>query len=377
MSTTFADKSGRGILLAAINRAAKNGYSFNQSDLDFAAPEATTENGKTTKVVYTATESSNYEGSQDAFFDKLDLTALFAAAGIEEVQVSAGAVAGNSHQDVANAVNARYSTGFTADDIAAGSFEPGVNEVTLIAAAGSYGYQGQLVVQLVEGKIPLAEAVDPVLGDLAYPVEVPAYLTDVVLGEGTITLKGQTANGKLLTGTGNPSTDISTSNNGEIEVGLAARIWKNGNTFAPVDGVYNVVLADDADWNWPFSIALLQEARPVTDLYDVTLTIKADDNGSVLPFTLHRSDDGVMHFVNEEHDLDINDNAVSEAGDVVQNIQRVRFYEQYLGDLPKNTAGSPLGNFTLSLSAVRREGLVPPVEVSVGVNVSLAETQPA
>ncbi len=198
---------------------------------------------------------------------------------------------------------------------------------------------------------------------------VPEYVTEPELSQGDVSAKGQT-DGKMLIGTGNPITDFSRASNGEIELALAARRYRNTTTFAPVDGVYQVELPATGDWNWPYSIALIEEARPVTELYDVVLTLEAKDTQKSVPFTLSRDEEGVYHFINEEFELDIKDNAASTSGDVLQNIQRARFYEAHLGEIQKSESGAPLGNYSISLKATRKVGEVAPVELTVNVVVT-------
>ncbi len=370
MTSTFADKTGRGLLFAALNKAAAaQGYEFAESDLVFGPVAESTNPARESEVAYSAhPDSPDFEGSAVAFYNRLDLTALFAAAGIEVVQVAAGAA---TVGEVVQRVNARYSLQFGADDIQNLDAAVEGSSVVLQATATSYGFKGQVSVELVEGKTPLAEViVDPLLDDLALPVAVPAYLTAPVIIVGEVAPKGKKENGTLLNGSGNPAGALTTANNGEIELALGARIWKSGNLIEPVDGHYDLAIRADQDWNWPVCIALLQEERAITDLYDVTLTVKVAENGAELPFTLHRDEAGVFHFINEEHSLDIADNASTAAGDVTQNIQRLSFYSEELQNPTANALGAPLGDFTLSLTAVRREGLVEALVCSIDVTVA-------
>lgn len=203
-------------------------------------------------------------------------------------------------------------------------------------------------------------------------VVLPDYLKDVELTVGDVNAKGQTSDGKLISGSGNAVSEFSLASNGEIELALAVRRYRSGAAFAPVDGVYSIELTDTADWTWPFSIALLEEARPITELYDVVLTLDAKGTGASVPFTLTRDDAGVYHFINEEHELDIKDSTSSESGDVVQNIQRVKFYEALMGDIEKNGGGAALGEYAISLRAVRKEGDVAPVELTVNAVATAA-----
>lgn len=373
MSNTFADKSGRGLLLAALNKAAaEKGVTFKQTDLLFGAVEESTNPAREVQMTYSAAPDTQFEGEAVAFYNKIDLTSLFENAAIEVVQISAGPT---TLAEVVAAVNARYSLGFTSDDIVTeGDFEAEASTVVLVAAEGSYGFKGQVIVEVVEGKLPLAEVIgDPVLGDLVVPVEIPAYLTAPVIIVGEITAKGRTASNKMIVGTGNPVTEMTLASNGEIEVGLGARIWKGTTPPASQDGHYDIAIKDNGDWNWPFSIALLQEERPISELYDVTLTVTSLESGISLPFYLNIDSDGVAHFLNTEYGIDIVDSSVTSGGSVVQNIQRITFYKPVMGEMTTNAGGAPIGDFMLSLRAERREGLVEAVVAEITVNVTVEE----
>ncbi|MNZ16794.1 hypothetical protein D3C78_337740 [compost metagenome] len=158
-------KTGRAALLAALNAAAAEGVTFAASDLEFAAPAASTNPNREIGVTYTATPNSQFEGSAEAFYDRLDLTDWFAAAGVTTVEMLQGdATVG----DLVEKLNARFDLGFTADDFdLAAAIEPGSDSVVLEALPGSFAFKGQLLVSLVEEKLPLTEAVvNPELGGL-------------------------------------------------------------------------------------------------------------------------------------------------------------------------------------------------------------------
>lgn len=373
MSSTFADKSGRGILLAALNRAAAaQGYSFTADDLQFGAVEESTNPARESQVSYAATPNSRYEGEQVAYYNRLDLSEIFTRGGVDVVQVYAGPT---TVAEVVAAVNQRFSLGFTEDDIDfSGEFEEGASVVTLVANPASHGYQGTVAVELVEGKVPLAEVVlDPILDGPDYPEALPAYVITPFIIEGELTVKGQKPDGTMLNGSGNPSGDMTVASNGEIELAVGARVWKSKDTIAPESGHYEIEIGQDGDWNWPFSVALLEEDRPVTDLYDVTLTATSVETGSTLEFNLSRDGEGVYHFADTEHDLDIVDSVQTESGSVVQNIQRMTFYKDQLGEMTLNHLGTPIGEFMIGLSARRRDGLAEVVEVSITVNVTVPQ----
>lgn len=174
MSGLFAEKAGRMLLLAAINRAARKGSVFTFADITFGNPTAGVFQGRNTEVVYTARHNHpKYEGTQQAFFNRIDLEAMFAASNITEVQVRASEVNGNSTADVVTAVNARYGLGFDDNDIVDETFEDGDNPIVLRANPLSHGYSGEIVVELVYPAGALASVVvSSVIDDLILPEPV-------------------------------------------------------------------------------------------------------------------------------------------------------------------------------------------------------------
>ncbi|MNO12916.1 hypothetical protein D3C76_25340 [compost metagenome] len=160
-----AAKTGRSALLAALNAAAAEGVVFQASDLDFAAPVASTNPNREVEVTYTATPDSLFEGSAVAFYDRLDLTAWFAAAGIDTVEMLQG---DTTVGDLVAKLNTRFDLGFNADDFdLAAAIEVGSDSIVLEALPGSFAFKGQLLVSLVVDKLPLTEAVvNPELGGL-------------------------------------------------------------------------------------------------------------------------------------------------------------------------------------------------------------------
>lgn len=171
MSGLFAEKAGRSLLLAAINREAKKGHSFTFADITFGPPAVVDHLGKTTEVVYTANPSqTKYVGSQKAYYDKIDMEAMFRASGVTDVQVLDSEVIGNTTAGVVTAVNARYGLGFDDNDIVIEPIESPGTVVILRANPMSHGYSGEIVVELVEPTDPLRFMVVPTaLGEVILP----------------------------------------------------------------------------------------------------------------------------------------------------------------------------------------------------------------
>lgn len=161
-----AAHTGRALLLAALNvAAAVQGKTLLATDLTFGAVEASTNPNREVQVGLEATPDALFSGSMDVFFDRLDLTAVFADAGIDNVTLIKGAT---TVGEVVDAINTRFGMGFTAEDFdltaVVGEED---TEVVLTALAGSYAFKGELLVDLAVAKTPLAEAVvNPELGGL-------------------------------------------------------------------------------------------------------------------------------------------------------------------------------------------------------------------
>ena len=185
-------------------------------------------------------------------------------------------------------------------------------------------------------------------------VTAPAVVRNVTLAAPGVTKK----DGTLTHGEGNPGGGFVTASNGEIEIAAAARLVRVNTLFAPNDEGYFLNVADNADWNIPFSFALLdtRNADHITDLYDCAIKITAQQSGGVLNFALRRQY-GKLVLVDTDNNLRITDGSTGEFfQSFYQNIQRVSFYKGKLGTLSVNAQGAPYGDFLVELSAVRHSG---------------------
>lgn len=154
MPDVIAAKSGLDLLFKSLNRAAAvNGFSFAATDLDFSPVSVSDNPELEVQVTYTATADSMFEGSAVAQYNRLDLTQLFA--GVDAVVAAGPTTAG----ELVAAINARYGLGFTEADI---DFTAPIGaedtSAVLVAQEGSYGFKGQLLVQLDQPKVQVSEA---------------------------------------------------------------------------------------------------------------------------------------------------------------------------------------------------------------------------
>ena len=364
MPTPSVDKSGKGILIDAINRGIAQvdpTLVLTANDIELGAVEVSSNEERESQVTFAAKAGTDFEGEATVFFDRRDLTELFASAGIDVVQVPEGPT---TTAEVVAALNLRYGAGFTADDIVMNTdavIEG--NEVTLSAEPTSHGFKGEVLV-LIEAGEPVEE-------------ELPVYIVAPVVVSGDIGVKGQKEDGTMLNGTGNPVGEMTVASNGEIELAVGARIRQSGDLPVAQAGHYDIEIQEGQDWNWPFSISLLEEARPITDLYSVVMSVQSMQTESILDFTLTRDEGGVYHFVNVDAGLDISDSASTPSGDTVQNIQRVTFYKAQLGDMTTTEGGAPIGDFMITLTATRNVGEVEPVVAQITVSVTLAVEEEA
>lgn len=158
--------TGRALLIASLNAAAAaQGITFTADDLEFLTPAPSTNPNREVQVTYRASPSSMFTGEAIAFYDRLDLTALFEGAGIDLIEVVKGFP---STAELIDHLNTRFGMGFTNEDFVIGTvIGEEDTEVVLEALPGSFAFTGQLLISLVVAKTPLAEAVvNPELGGL-------------------------------------------------------------------------------------------------------------------------------------------------------------------------------------------------------------------
>lgn len=183
---SIADKTGRGVFLEAVNKAVRGqGFEFAAGELTFSPVAASTNPAREAEVEITVTNAegiiksvidveTRISGSQVVFFDRLDIGLLFLNEGIEVPSVPVGTYATTG--DVVAALNARYGLDFTADDIDFNGAVEGTS-VMLTALPGSYGFRGDLMVEIrqpEEPEAPLADVViNPVLDGPDYGDVIP------------------------------------------------------------------------------------------------------------------------------------------------------------------------------------------------------------
>lgn len=173
---SIADKTGRGVFLEAVNKAVRGqGFEFAAGELTFSPVAASTNPAKEAEVEVAVANAegiiksvngvdTRISGPQVVFFDRLDIGQMFLNVGIEVPSIPVGTYATTG--DVIAALNTRYGLDFTADDI---DFTVAVEDtsVMLTALPGSYGFRGELMVdiqQAGEPEAPLADVViNPVL----------------------------------------------------------------------------------------------------------------------------------------------------------------------------------------------------------------------
>ncbi len=364
-------KSSKALVIDAINE--QSGSKFKVTDLTFEVPQVVSEKDRNTKVRVTATESSKAFGSMNIWYDRLDIARLFEISSIE-VELHTAQV--NSTKDLLPELNLLYGLGLEAEDIVDEQLvtddRPINAEIKMQPTC--LAFTGTLLVTLVDGLVSLESIItQPVLDGLKYPDPAPDYITKPVIMEGDLTGEAVKEDGTLVVGTGNPAGEMVIAENGELQLALGARRYRDLALIEPVGYDYDIQLDAGGDWNFPFSALLIndEEAEYITDLYDVKLTIKAVETGGELVFALERGE-GQYHWVNKELNLDINDSASNDTGTLVQNIQRVKFYVDHLPGVTVNEDGTPVGEFKLELSARRINTIMTRLAVSINVKVTEA-----
>lgn len=155
----------------------------------------------------------------------------------------------------------------------------------------------------------------------------------------------------LVAGTGNPTTDIDTLSNGELTLGLGARITQTQETVKSIDNVYTLDLKHDNKWSF-VSMATLNGEIPVEllQLYDIQLTIK--HSATVVDLKFIRKEDGV-HMVNKELGIDIKESFTSDDFKTIQDIHQIKFHDKHFPEIVK-AYHTPMGDYSFKLTAKRK-----------------------
>lgn len=173
----MAAKRSVELLLDEINRL--NANAFTLSDLDFGVPARVNQYERNTKIKVTATPNSKYIGSQEVWYNRLDLTKVFASAQIETIELKGYDV--QSTLDLLKELNHTYSLNLDDKDIVeeALDFTHFPQTVILRTHGDSMAFEGELKVTVIEGILDLDEViVVQVLSGLYYLNDLDAMITN-------------------------------------------------------------------------------------------------------------------------------------------------------------------------------------------------------
>lgn len=146
MALDFSKKS-KALLLDLINTKATR--TLEEGELQFGAVEASSEHGKNTKIHLSAAEGSpTLSGQQDFFYDRLDLTAVFAD--VQDQVVFAANRTSVNTGDVIASIAAIFKLGITADDVDVNDIDVTLKpeSITIQAKADGLVYTGNLTVKM-------------------------------------------------------------------------------------------------------------------------------------------------------------------------------------------------------------------------------------
>lgn len=152
---------------------------------------------------------------------------------------------------------------------------------------------------------------------------------------------------ELMVGSGNSNRSMVTATDGIIQVAMAARLWQPPGTGSyvpvvpPVDGTYTIKMdkSKNQEYTLPFSIGIVSDEfiGKITDLYGVTMTYYGSNEGIM-------NDNNIswrLEFINGKYVFkdykfgrDITDSAVNPNFTAIQNIERYKFFNQYLAITP-------------------------------------------
>ena len=191
-----------------------------------------------------------------------------------------------------------------------------------------------------------------------------------------------TGNKDMLVGTGNPSDDFVYGFNENIEMGIAARLYRS-RTYAGNGTDFNIEINEAQSWIFAITVGSLNpEITNVTEMYDVSLHLGHGVEGKGQVWNL-RFVDGklngkqVKNYIWYEGSSPvITDSATDEEFRVTQMIQRYEFpfIKNYLpADTEYNEAGAPLGDFDIELRAVPKRKAADNKTLSVKTTVHVTK----
>lgn len=355
------------LLLEEINL--KNVNKFTRNVLDFGLPVVTTEQGRNTKIRINAAKGSQYSGWQDVWYNRLDIAELFSRFGHNQVELPRSKV--STSVDAVRLLNTIYGLALSDNEVVSSSIT--TDQFDLVIHSESLAYFGALKIQLIGDLIPLDSVLTvQVLDGLWYPDAVVDHLITPVVVEGILALHATTPEGLLYTGDSANNMLIATNN--ELEIALRVGYVSNTPEINPIGTQYSLSLQPSQDWNFPFSIALLNtvSGTHIDELYDIRLFLQSHQTDAAVELTLVRDDTDQYWLRNDE--LGISVALVYQAEDrlLLQDAPLCSAYTQFLEGVTTNGAGAGLGEFEVGLAAYRRNAIVPRLAVIANV-VATAE----
>lgn len=202
--------------------------------------------------------------------------------------------------------------------------------------------------------------------------ELPPYAVDLIYP--ALSLSNSAAvpsvNSKLLDGV-TPSTGYVTGTSAILQLGLAVFAGESTKNLN-VGGLFTASITNIETWNIATSVAANRNGVKPTDLYDIYLDLKDEDDENIVSWNLRYSKQKgfVWGLVAKTVFGDVFSSA-DEDKVIVQSVIPANSFDirTYVADTELNTAGSPIGLFAVVLRAVPRFGDNAPVQIEARVNV--------
>lgn len=199
-------------------------------------------------------------------------------------------------------------------------------------------------------------------------VLVPELITEAVTTSGVeLPVDVLKEDGTLIAGNGVRNYDFTKSANNHLLLAIGARVRGNRDRFIPEVDAFTIELADTAFWNLVPTMALLDltGGSVLTNYYDTVLTVSQGLESVV--FTLDRA--GSMLLLTDAEGLQVG--MGSHTADL--SVYQALLSSEHLAGLTsavRNTAGAPLGEFTVTLTATPKE-LIEADVVTAAISVTV------
>lgn len=352
------NKPSKELVLDLINEA--NGRSLTFVEVDIVNPQPYAGNRNTQATVF-GREGTDYTGSKQLFYDRLDLEVAFPNNDPDGLELMVPNDGPTDVLEVCERLNRMFEYQIGLEDIVNTpvDYEALPAVVTVEAKPTSLAWYGQKTLTLVPDRPFWKDTFSSFqLDSFELPNGDVSGLTDPIATPNAV-VSFHTTEDELLFDTGLPAGGFLSATNSELELALTARVDAGASVTAPdTDGSYNLPLLTESTWCLVYSVGLL-DGGDLRDLYSTCIVLtRADTTSCTLKLIEH---EGGLAWHCDDMDLTVPVDYISVDGDVIQGRIDAGAIRDALLPAGNSGGGAPMGLFTFRLQARRQNSIAPRV----------------